>query len=555
MYTKAKCTINQHSWQSRLLKQNGFEIYQGGTMEQVRKENKRDDKKIEKQGKRQADRNSVKSRNKKNMTKPEKVKTFLKSKLFGIILSGAQLIFTVVFLAELLYLNILPLKYFLPLTLVLLLLAGYTFLTAQSKKFRMFGKILSVVFMIVYSLGIYYVGAANGMFDNISGANSKTDIINIYVLKDDSAEDIKDAKDYKFGILSVLDRDNTDKTISEIKDKVGQDIDIEEFESWPDMVNSLYDGKVGAIILNSANVSSIVETEGYESFEKDTRVLLKKEIVTVLDVDTNKDVTNNTFALYISGIDVAGDISTTSRSDVNIIAVVNPDTKQVLLLNTPRDYYVKLAIKNTPMDKLTHAGNYGVDTSMATLEMLYDTDIDYYFRVNFTGFKNVIDALGGIDVNSEYKFTTTHGGYNIKKGINHLNGAQALGFVRERYAFGTGDNQRGKNQMAVITAVIDKMASSALLNDFSGLMDSLSGSFQTSMSSSQISSLVRMQLDEGGSWNVVNYAVTGDGKNDYCYSLGKANYVMVPHANTVENAKKLIQMVYDGEKISLDNIE
>ncbi|MFQ9933188.1 MAG: LCP family protein [Lachnospiraceae bacterium] len=497
----------------------------------------------------------TKRKDKKDMTRPEKIKAFLRSKLFGIILSGVQLIFTVIFLSELLYLNILPLKYFLPLTLILLLIVAYTFLTAQSRKFRTFGKILSVLFVVLYSMGIYYVGAANGMFDRISGANSKTDIINIYVLKDNSAENIQDAKDYTFGILSSVDRENTDKTIDDIEENVGQEIKVEEFESWPELIASLYDGSVGAIILNSGYISSIVETEGYETFESDTKVLMKKEIVTIIDVDTNKDVTDNTFAIYISGIDVAGNISRTSRSDVNIIAVVNPDTKQVLLLNTPRDYYVNLAIKNNPMDKLTHAGIYGVDTSMETLEMLYDTDIDYYFRINFTGFKNVIDALGGIEVNSEYSFTTTHGGYYIKKGINNLNGNQALGFVRERYAFGTGDNQRGKNQMAVITAVINKMASSAILNDFTGLMDSLSGSFQTSMTSSQISSLVRMQLNEGGSWNVVNYAVTGSGKNDYCYSLGSSNYVMVPDTNTVENAKKLIQMVYDGKTLSLEGIE
>lgn len=502
---------------------------------------------------------TVKKRNKntrdKSLTKPQKLKRFLKSKLFGIILSGIQLLFTIVFLALLLYLNILPIKYFAPLTLVLLLLSAYTFLTMQSKKFRTLGKVVAVLFTIVYCVGIYYVGTVNGMFNKISGANEKIDIINVYVLKSDNADKLSDAKDYKFGVLKSLDRDNTDKTIQKIEEDLDQTIEVTEFESWTGLIDALYDGTVEAIILNHSYISSITDTDGYITFEDDTKVLYYNKIVTQLNINTNKDITSNTFAVYISGIDVAGGISTTSRSDVNIIAVVNPDTKQILLLNTPRDYYVPLSISNGVKDKLTHAGIYGVDVSMDTLEMLYGTEIDYHFRVNFTGFKNVINALGNVDVNSEYAFTTTHGGYYIKKGMNTLNGEQALGFVRERYAFGTGDNQRGKNQMALINAVIKKMASSAILNDFSGLMDSLSGSFETSMSSSQLSALVRMQLNEGGSWNVVNYAVTGKGDRLPCYSLSKPNDVMIPNEDNIKNAKELIQMVYDGKTISLDGIE
>lgn len=486
-----------------------------------------------------------------------KVKRLLKSKLFGFIMSCIQLVFTVILLAQLLYLNILPAKFFIPLTLLLLLFSGYTFLTIQSKKFRTFGKILAGIFTLIWSFGIYYIGSANGMFDDVSGANEKIDIINVYVMKDNAANSIADAKDYKFGILESLDRDNTDMAVKDIEDNVGGTIELSEYASWPDMLMALYDGTVDAIILNKAYVLAVTETDSFKNFEADTRVLHEKKIVTEINVDTDKDVTNNTFAVYISGIDVSGAISTTSRSDVNILAVVNPDTRQILLINTPRDYYVPLAIKNTPMDKLTHAGIYGVDTSMGTLGNLYGINIDYYFRINFTGFKNVIDALGGVTVHSDYAFTTTHGGYNIKKGDNNLNGEQALGFVRERYAFGDGDNQRGKNQMALISAIIDEMTSASILNDFSGLMDSLSGSFQTSMSSSQISSIVRMQLNEGGSWNVVNYAVKGlNGNNtQYCYSLGSSNWVMWPDTTTVEEAKTLIKQVYDGKIVNLKAIE
>lgn len=489
---------------------------------------------------------------KEDMTKGERILAFLKSKLLSIILSGIQFVITVIFLSFLLYLNVLPVKYFLPLTFVLLLLTAYTFLTAQSRKFRTFGKILSIIFIVLWSVGIYYVGFINGMFGTVSGADTKTDIIYIYVMKEDSAKSIEDARDYTFGILSNLDRENTDKTIDAINSKIGGKIATKEYESWPDMVQDLYNGEVKAIILKSAFVNTIIETEGFETFANDTKVLYENTIVTQIKTDTKKDLTSNIFTIYISGIDVYGPISTTSRSDVNIVAVVNPNTRQVLLINTPRDYHVPLAMNGNPLDKLTHAGVYGIDMSMDTLGNLYGINMDYYFKINFSGFTNVIDALGGIEVNSEFAFTTRHGNYNIKKGINYLNGAQALGFARERYALAGGDNQRGKNQMAVISAVISKMASSSLLNDFSGLMSSLEGSFETSMSSSQISSLVRMQLNEGGSWNVVSYAVAGgNSSSSSTFSMpGTSIYVMEPDYSTVEKAKGLIKKVYNGETIS-----
>lgn len=260
--------------------------------------------------------------------------------------------------------------------------------------------------------------------------------------------------------------------------------------------------------------------------------------------------------IYLSGIDVAGSISTTSRSDVNIIAVVNPVTYQILLLSTPRDYYVPTTVSGGVRDKLTHAGRYGVDCSMGTLDMLYDININYYFKVNFTGFTEVIDALGGITVHSDYDFVTTHGGDHITVGDNYLNGKEALGFARERYAFADGDRQRGRNQMAVITAVINKMASSAILNNYSGLMSGLEGSFETSLSAGDISSLVKLQLDKMPSWNVVSYSVNGPGDHQTTYSAPRFKaWVMQPNETYIQNAKVLINQVMSGEVINTDVLQ
>lgn len=475
-------------------------------------------------------------------------KKFLKSRLCGYILSLIQFVLTCVLLGEILYMNVLPVRFFIPICFVILLLNLVTFLAAQTKKIRTTGKIVSLVFICLWSMGIYYLGHANDMVDGISGAKTKTDVVNVYTLRVNPATGLNQIE--TFGILKVIDSENTEKTIADVENKVGKSITTVEYDSFIELVQALYDEEVDAIILNSAFIETIVDEPAFVNFKEDTKILHENTIVTEMDVEEEKDVTNSTFALYVSGIDVTGDISTTSRSDVNILIVINPDTRQVLMVNTPRDYYVPLALKGNPMDKLTHAGIYGVDTSMSTLGNLYGIKIDYFFRVNFTGFKKVIDALGGIEVYSEKAFTTTHGGYRIQQGNNSLNGAQALGFVRERYAFSDGDNQRGKNQMKIINAIMDKMTSPALLNDFSGLMESLSGSFQTSMTSEQIMALVRKQLDEGGSWNIKSYSVSGYGDKLPVYSMSALPYVMIPYEEQVDRAKSLIQMVYDGKVIT-----
>lgn len=503
--------------------------------------------KMDKDTKTSIDKTNKKSIKQKLIDAWKYTKKFLKSRLCGYILSLIQFVLTCVLLGEILYMNVLPVRFFIPVCFVMLLLNMTTFLTAQSKKLRTMGKIVSLVFICLWSMGIYYLGHANDMVDEISGAKTKADVINVYTLRVNLATELDQIEE--FGILKTIDRENTDKIILDIEENVGKSITAVEYDSFIELVQALFDEEVDAIILNSAFVETIVDEPAFVNFKTDTKIIYDDTIVTKIDVEEDIDVTNNTFALYVSGIDVTGNISTTSRSDVNILIIVNPDTRQVLMVNTPRDYYVPLALSGNPMDKLTHAGIYGVDTSMKTLGNLYGIKIDYFFRVNFTGFKKVIDALGGIDVYSEKAFITTHGGYRIQQGNNSLNGAQALGFVRERYAFGDGDNQRGKNQMKIIKAIMDKMTSTALLNDFSGLMESLSGSFQTSMTSEQIMALVRKQLDEGGSWNIKSYSVSGYGDKLPVYSMSALPYVMIPYEEQVDRAKSLIQMVYDGKVI------
>ena len=264
------------------------------------------------------------------------------------------------------------------------------------------------------------------------------------------------------------------------------------------------------------------------------------------------NVENEIFNIYISGIDVYGPVSTKSRSDVNIIATVNPKTKQILLSNTPRDYYVTIpGVSGDSKDKLTHAGIYGVDKSRATLENLYGIDIPFYARVNFTSLITLVDAMGGIDVNSEYAFTTNGDGgavISVQEGLNHFDGKQALAFSRERYSLAGGDNQRGKNQMAVIQAMIQKMMTPEMLLKAPDLISQVSDSVETNMSMDQIQELIQSQLNSGGSWNVKSMAAEGTGDSQYCYSMpGTALYVMQPDQASVDAIKSEMQAVENGE--------
>lgn len=252
------------------------------------------------------------------------------------------------------------------------------------------------------------------------------------------------------------------------------------------------------------------------------------------------------FLLYFSGIDVWGWVDTQSRSDVNIIAAVNPATRHIQLINTPRDYYVEMPVSDGLKDKLTHAGLYGVENSVGTLETLYGIEIDYYIRMNFSGFEAIIDTLGGVDVYSEHDFTVDP----IKhytEGYNHLTGLEALAFVRERHAFADGDNQRGRNQMALVQAMVKKVCSLDFLLNYAEVMEELADMFRTDVPLDLIAAMVGNQLLDDTEWTVDTYSVSGSNGSERTYSVpGAESYVMLPDEDAVAEAKKLIEEALQG---------
>lgn len=242
------------------------------------------------------------------------------------------------------------------------------------------------------------------------------------------------------------------------------------------------------------------------------------------------------FVVYISGIDSTENPAAKARSDVNILAVVNPAKNQILLVNTPRDYYVTLAGYDAK-DKLTHAGVYGVETSMATLANLYGVPVEHYLRINFSSLVSTIDVLGGVDVVSDSAFSA--GGYSFEQGTNHVDGKAALAFSRERYSFEGGDRMRGQNQQRVIEAVIRKLTSPKSLANYQSTLATLESSLLTNMNSQSLQGLIGRQIDSAPNWQVDSISVDGTGASLPTYSMGaQPLYVMLPDQATVDAAKQ-----------------
>ena len=414
------------------------------------------------------------------------------------------------------------------------------------KRVHLLGLVLSIILSVSQFAGIFYVTMANQLMEDVGGASYKIDNMVVVVKNDDPAETLADAMDYSFGVQTTQDQVNTQLMLKDIEALFEKPIVTTEYEGIVEEAQALLNGEVQAIIYNEA-FNAVIE-ESIEEYSSQVRVLYQYGIETEI-IKEEVDI-SNAFNIYISGIDVAGSISKNSRSDVNIIMTVNPDTKKILLTTTPRDFYVEIpGISGGAKDKLTHAGIYGVDASMRTLENLYDIDISYYARVNFTSLITIVDALGGVEVESDYSFSA--GGYSFQKGMNHLNGAQALAFSRERKSFSGGDRQRGKNQEAVIEAIIAKAMSPAVLRNANGIIASVSDCVETNMTRDEMAKFINMQLEDPAVWNVESQAADGSGSSATCYSSGRQNlYVMIPDEVVVDQCKHKMRDVIDSTEMT-----
>ena len=475
----------------------------------------------------------------------------------GFAVTGLQLIASIVLMVIMGAVKIIPKDYMILLD-VLLVLFFCIFLIAQRWMISgIITKVISLLMTIVIIAASVYLNITHGAFKKMTDVTYKTTKVNIYVLKDSKIENLSDVKDEIFGIVgNEVDRKNTEEAIADLEKNLENKITTKEYEDAIALAQALYSKEVPVIILNESYVGVVEAEKEFTDFSEKVKSIstyVKKEEI-IIDDEKEEDYlkSDDVLTLYISGVDVNGAPTENRNSDVNIICVMNFETHQILLLNTPRDYYVPLSVSNGVPDKLTHAGCIGVDCSVQTLEMLYEINIDYYFKMNFTGFVNIIDALGGVDVRSDFDFIGTHGKHHYVVGINHLNGAQALGFARERYAFPTGDNQRGKNQMAVINAMINKLVSPELLKNYKNIINAVADSMVTNMTMEEIGKIVDLQLKNGISWDIKQYAVTGKGDSQPGYTYAKPNYVMIPNQETVDKAIGYLEAMHNNQYINVE---
>lgn len=460
-------------------------------------------------------------------------------------------IFTFLILLFLIFIfgtNIVPLKYLILLLVFFVLydIGLFFLLFKKNKKKNIIGYVLGGLIIVLMGVLFYYLSITMGFFKGFGNNKYKEENYLILVLEESEFDSIDDLTNIGY---TTNELSNIDKAL----EKLNSETDIEniKYDNSSLMFEDLINKNVDSVMIEESSMSLIYEqNEEYSGMFKTIHTI---NIKTEIEIKSEVDVTNSPFSIYISGIDSYGSIATVSRSDVNIVATINPNTKQVLLVSVPRDYYVQLRGTTGYKDKLTHAGVYGVETSMGTLEDLLDTEINYYARVNFTSLEKIVDALGGVDVYSKYSFTSsqaTGATYYFSKGYNHMNGQQALSFSRERKALPGGDRSRGENQQAVIDGIIRKATSPAIITAYVKILNSLKDTFQTNMTDTDIQKLIKMQLDDMASWNITSYSLDGSDGNDYTYSYPSEKlYVMIPDEESVTEAKQMIDKVYAGEKL------
>ena len=428
------------------------------------------------------------------------------------------------------------------LTLMVAISATLLIIYKKAEKFTIFFLMLAV---LVSSVSLFTLQQFVGFTSHINATSNYSEYsLSVVVLKDSDINNVAQ-------LSSIMgptgtDNENIQKLIADIKSSQNKDLTVDKSTSYLSTYKSLISGEAKAIVLNSV-FENIIEAE-YPDYASTIKKIYTKKMTK--EVETPKNVKGDSFNVYISGIDTYGPISSVSRSDVNIIMTVNRETKKILLTTTPRDSYVPIADGgNNQKDKLTHAGIYGVDASIHTLENLYGIDLNYYARLNFTSFLKLIDLLGGVDVHNDQDFTSLHGKFHFPVGNVHLDSEQALGFVRERYSLADGDRDRGRNQQKVIVAILQKLTSTEALKNYDSIIKGLQDSVQTNMPLETMMNLVNAQLESGGTYKINSQDLKGTGRMDLpSYAMPESNlYMMEISDSSLESVKAAINDVMEGK--------
>lgn len=470
---------------------------------------------------------------------------------FSIIIWIVSIIFMIVLGYFIYSANVLPLKYFLAIVIVFVVFLSIHGIFILNKKTRIWLlivlNIITFLFMSVEAFAIIKINETITFLRENLGAHFETNIYNIVVNKESSYNSIEDIKDKT--IKTVHDIEDMSEVERKLQEKVSMNVEYEE--NVVDLLLDVATDKELIILVNSGNYDAMVQND--EDYEGKVKVLDTISIVTEVEVDeSGLDITKDPFVVYLSGIDTrSNSLPARSLSDVNIILAVNPNTKNILMIHIPRDYYVQLHGTTGNKDKLTHAGTIGgIEMSMDTIEDLLEIEIPYYIRVNFNAVVNLVDAIGGININSDvnYSFTCwTDRSCKFNPGLNYVGGKCALAFARERHAYETGDRHRGENQEQVIELIIDKVTSSStIINNYSNILTALDRTFETNLTMDDITNLVKMQIDNMSPWHIESYNVDGTGASLPTYSYPNQNlYVMNPNMETVTEAINRLNIILE----------
>jgi len=468
--------------------------------------------------------------------KKQKLMPFFKYIVFTMI------IISIITLGLFKFIDILPGEYFLILIIFLGLMnivLSLLILAKKSVKKRVIGTIFSIIYIIILVLIIIYELNTIGFLKKIGFKNYKTENYSILVLKNSNYDKINDLDKKNIGSLAL-----TNEGLKIATEKINKKIEskFQFYDKIEDLKIAFINKDLDAMVIEDSILNIIIENDG--EFSNSYKSIYKFSLdVETEDIANEVNITNTPFNIYISGIDTYGTVSSVARSDVNMVITVNPNNHKILITSIPRDYYVKL-YNTDSKDKLTHAGIYGVESSVKTIENLLDININYYVKVNFSSVIKVVDALNGVNVYSKHKFISQDG-YSYNVGYNYVDGEKALSFVRERKSFIGGDRVRVENQAALIKALIDKAISPSIITNYSSLLNALSDLFITNLDTNSITEFIKMQVSEMPSWEIENYSLDGTDAYEPTYSFGSTKlYVMNPDIDTVINAKNKINALY-----------
>lgn len=489
--------------------------------------------------------------------------------IFAIVLSIVLVATAGIMVYEILKLEILPSNILMPVILVIILFSLILLLLinfcAHGLATKIIFSFLVILISVAYGLGDYYLYSTASTLNTVTEQAAKSkNTVSLIVMAESTKEDVQDINGSKIGVLTNINKEGTKKSLNDIsKQNIGYS--TEKFDNVPAMLQALYEGEVDAIVLNEAYRSNVSEIENYENFNNETKVIHQtiyytKEANNSLAVS---DITSKPFTILITGNDSFGTLDEVSRSDVNMIVTINPLTSTILMTSIPRDAFVTevcddYACNYGVEDKLTHTGIYGADTTKDTLENLLDIDINYIFRVNFSSMIDIVDALGGIDIDVAegmavsrfYSDSTLEG---VHEGQNHLNGKRALAYSRERKAYLDGDVQRARNQQQVLQAMFKKASSPEVITKYSNILKAVGKAFDTNMTTKEITSFIKYQLQASPSWKFEQYVLKGENTLKVSPELGMEVSAVELYAYSIQTASEKIEAVLDGK--SSDTIE